>query len=70
MDDNQLLQQIKDLKKNHKLSKAMDVFERTEKIYERTIKATTIRQRPIQKGTYSSSVSKKDYYANISTTTQ
>lgn len=70
MNNDQLLQEVEELKKNPKLSKAVDVFERTQEIYERTIKATTINQRPTQKGTYSSSISKKNYYANISTTTQ
>jgi len=70
MNNNQLLQRTEELKKNHKLSKAMDVFERTQEIYERTIKATAVYQRPIQKGTYSASISKKNYYANISTTAQ
>jgi len=69
MNDDQLLQQVENLKRNPKLSKAMGIFEHAEKIYERTIKAVTVRQRPIQKGTYSTSISKKDYYANISTTT-
>ena len=70
MNNDQLLQQVEELKKNPKLSKVMDVFEHTQEIYERTIKATTIRERPVQKGTYSASISKKNYYANISTTTQ
>jgi len=71
MNNNQLLNQIKNIKKgNTKSAKAFDFFERTQDIYERSISAITPYCRPIQKGTYSSSISKKDYHANISTTTQ
>lgn len=70
MNNDQLLQQVEELKKNPKLSKAMDIFEHTQEIYEQSINAITPYRKPIQKGTYSSSISKKDYHANISTTTQ
>jgi len=71
MNDNQLLNQVKNAKKsNPKIAKALDFFERTQEIYERSINAITPYYKPIQRGTYSSSISKKDYHANISTTTQ
>lgn len=70
MNNNQIFKKIEDLKKDSKLSQVLEIFERAEKIYNETIKATTIQQKPIKKGTYSASISRKDYYANISTTTQ
>jgi len=71
MNDNQLLNQVKNAKKgNSKIVKALDFFERTQEIYERSINAITPYYKIIQRGTYSSSISKKDYHANISTTTQ
>lgn len=57
-------------KRNPKIAEAFDVFERTEEVFDRTIEAVTPYYRPVQRGTYSSAVSKKDYHANISTTTQ
>ena len=71
MNDNQLFNQIKVIKKgNPKIARAFDLFERTQEIYERSIDAITPYYKPIHRGTYSSSISKKDYHANISTTTQ
>ena len=70
MNNNQIFKKIEDLKKDSKLSQALEIFERAEKIYNEAIRTTTIQQKPIKKGTYSTSISTKDYYANISTTTQ
>lgn len=71
MNDEQLINQIRDTRKNNpKIAKAWDYFERTQEIYERSVNAMTPYYRPIQKSTYSSTISKKDYHANISTTTQ
>lgn len=69
--NNHFQQQLKNAKENPKIKKAMDVFEVAQKTYERAIEAMTIRQRAKQnKGSYSSSLSKKEYYADFSTTTR
>ena len=56
-------QQIEDLKKNPKIIKALEVFERTQKIYEKSIAAMKIKVKLKSTGTYSSTISKKDYFA-------
>lgn len=69
--NNHFQQQLKNAKENPKIKKAMDVFEVAQKTYERAIEAMTIRQKTKQnKGSYSSSISKKEYYADFSTTTR
>ena len=69
--NNQFQQQLKNTKENPKIKKALEVFEVAQKTYERAIEAMTIRQKTKQnKGSYSSSISKKEYYADISTTTR
>lgn len=69
--NNHFQQQLKNVKENPKIKKALEVFEVAQKTYERAIEAMTIRQKTKQnKGSYSSSISKKEYYADISTTTR
>jgi hypothetical protein len=69
--NNQFQQQIKDAKENPRIKKAWEVFEVAQKTYESAIEAMTIKQKSQRnKGSYSSSISKKEYYANISTTTR
>ena len=63
-------QQLKEVRENPKIKKALEVFENAQKTYEQAIEAMTIKQKPRYKGSYSSSLSEKDYYANISTTTR
>ncbi|MFA5020527.1 MAG: hypothetical protein WC517_00465 [Patescibacteria group bacterium] len=68
--DTQFQQKINNVRDNPKIKKAMDVFENAQKKYDQAIDAMTIKQRNKYKGSYSSSLSKKDYYANISTSTR
>lgn len=63
-------QQIENIKKNPKIAKVLEVFERAQKIYEEAIAVITIKEKPKFSGTYSSTISIKDYFDNISTTTQ
>ncbi len=63
-------QKLNKIKDNPKLNKAFDVFERSQKTYEQAVKAITVREKPRRSGSYSSSLSKKNYYANFSTTTR
>ncbi len=70
MDYLTIQQQINEIKKNPRIAKAMEVFERAQKIYEDSLTAIKIKERRKFSGTYSSTISKKDYYANISTTTR
>jgi len=66
-----IIKEINQLEKaNPKISKAWDIFEQTQKIYDQSINATVVMRLPVSKGTYSSNISKKEYYANISTTTE
>ncbi|MFH1946582.1 MAG: hypothetical protein ABIJ23_00265 [Candidatus Magasanikbacteria bacterium] len=70
MENAQLFGQIREAKENNpKIAKALDVFRHTQDIYERSMRAISPYQKFAQRGTYSSSISKKDYHANISTTT-
>ncbi|GMX58912.1 MAG: hypothetical protein MCSN_5660 [Candidatus Microsyncoccus archaeolyticus] len=70
-DNNQLLKEVKKEKEsNPKIAKVFDIFKRSQEIYEESMSATQVYQKPVNRGTYSSSISEKDYYANISTTTQ
>ena len=68
--DTQFQQKLNNIKDNPKIKRALEVFENAQKVYEQAIDAMTIKQKPRYKGSYSSSVSEKDYYANISTTTR
>lgn len=68
--DTQFQQKLDDLKDSPKIKDAMEVFENAQKTYELAIDAMTIKQKPRYNGSYSSSISKKEYYANISTTTR
>ena len=63
-------QKLNSIKDNPKIKRALEVFEDAQRIYEQAIDAMTVKQKPRYKGSYSSSLSKKDYYANISTTTR
>ena len=65
-----LQQQVDNLRRNPKISKALEVFEHAQKTYEQAIDAIALGKRSQTKGTYSSSISKKEYHANISTTTR
>lgn len=66
-----LLQEINQMQKNNlKISKAWEIFERSQKIYDQSVNAIVITRSPVSKGTYSSNISKKEYYADISTTTK
>ena len=68
--DNQFQQKLNNIKDNPKIKKALEVFENAQKIYEQAIDAMTIKQKQKYKGSYSSSISKKEYNANISTITR
>jgi hypothetical protein len=69
--NNNFQKQLKNAKESPKIKKAMEVFEVAQKTYERALEAMTIKQRSKQnKGSYSSSISKKEYYADFSTTTR
>lgn len=68
--DTQFQQKLNSVKDNPKIKKALEVFENAQKTYEQAIDAMTIKQKPRYKGSYSSSLSKEEYYANISTTTK
>ncbi len=68
--DTQFQQKLNSVKDNPKIKKALEVFEIAQKTYEQAIDAMTIKQKPRYKGSYSSSISKKEYYANISTITR
>lgn len=68
--DTQFQQKLNNIKDNPKIKKALEVFENAQKTYEQAIEAMTIKQKPRYKGSYSSSLAEKDYYANISTTTR
>lgn len=63
-------QQLNKVRENPKIKKALEVFENAQKIYEQAIDAITIKQKQKYKGSYSSSISKKEYNANISTITR
>lgn len=68
--DNYTEKQLKSIKENPKIKGAFEVFERAQKIYDKSMKAMMPKYTPKFKGSYSSSISEKDYYANISTTTR
>jgi len=65
-----VLSQVEEMRKNNpKIAKAWDIFERAQKIYDKTMKpAYLVSKRHISKGTYSTSISKKEYHADVSTT--
>lgn len=65
-----LEQKINKLKENPKVKDALDSFERAQKTYEQAMNSITLKQVPKYKGSYTSSISKKEYYANISTNTR
>ncbi len=62
--------QLENIKENPKIKGALEVFECAQKIYDKSMKAMTPKYIPKFKGSYSSSISEKNYYANISTTTR
>lgn len=72
MNNRTLFNQMEKIKKsNSKIAKALDIFERTQKIYERCLESTSYGyDKQERNSSYSSSISKKDYHANISTTTK
>ena len=68
--DNYTEKQLKNIKQNFKIKGAWEIFERAQKIYDKSMEAMKPKYSPKFKGNYSSAISKKDYYANISTTTR
>ena len=68
--DTYIEKQLKNIKENPKIKGALELFERAQKVYDKSMQAITPKHNPKYKGSYSSSISKKDYYANISTTTR
>ena len=68
--DTQFQQKLNSAKENPKIKKALEIFEIAQKTYEQAIDVMTIKQKPKYRGSYSSSISKKEYYANISTITR
>jgi hypothetical protein len=68
---NDLLGDVERVKKSDpKIARALEVFLRTQEVYEKALAATTWRRSERSSGTYSSSMSEKDYRADISTVTQ
>jgi len=66
-----LLDEIERVKRSDpKIARALEVFLRTQGVYEKALAATTWRMSERSSGTYSSSMSDKDYRADISTVTQ
>ncbi len=71
MNDEALINKVNQLQKtNSRIASAMEIFRNAQKIYEESIETINPYRRTIVKGSYSSSISTKDYHANISTTTQ
>jgi len=68
---NDLLGDIERVKRSDpKIARALEVFLRTQEVYEKALAATTWQRSERSSGTYSSSMSEKDYRADISTVTQ
>jgi len=66
-----IFKKIEKIKKDGKgVSKAWEIFEASQQIYDQSMGTPMIANYHITKGSYSSNLSKKEYYANISTTTE
>jgi hypothetical protein len=70
MNKKKVFDQIKDAKSNPKIAKALDIFERTQEIYEKSMHVITPYKIKMKMGTYSSSISTENYHANSSTIDQ
>jgi len=64
--DIQLQQKINNIQDNHKIKRAWEVFDNAQRIYEQATEAITIKHKPRYKGSYSSSLSPKNYTVILS----
>lgn len=69
MNNQQFFQTIQNFKDKN-LQEILDEYEKAKQIYEKMLNAAAFSKRRKLRGTYSKSLEKKDYYANISTTAQ
>ena len=51
----------------NEILRALEIFERTKRIYSRAIRAMAVQRKALAGGTYSTLISEKNYYADIST---